>query len=1456
MANANSGAAAGAIKSQSGIRSAKAERPHRGDHVINNEPSSSTTIWFVLLVDKETPAKNPSSILNQRNAPQTKKVLRGSLLTGFEFPQSQSRGPRHYIVSQLSDDVQFDCKSSEVDRVSFSEMNLLRALSTDSQRYIVHSDKSLLTYALSLKEGNSVRVKLHQEQLKGVVRYIGSMPGGDTGTIFGIELDHEHRGKGTSDGEFNKKQLFNTFPDTALFVSVHKLIPPERLDSVPCGEEQTYKLKSTYQPHELRHFGEFRQGMTVFCCVGSRYIEGTIVSITMQPHEKEPVFAVEMSGTDGNEPGYPQQYGIKPKPNIKFVPAQDIIPQGLVENQWEEEASTEHHLVKSKHKGKKSSEPFFIVNKQKKVSPLSSAERLNKTNKPPGGKRDMSDDLYPTNRHEVRDDSLITSNYSEQSKNKSSLVGKIKGKFSSKSDSEPLASKSAQWYGDPEQAKESLSDKGNMDDNMMKEVTNAIYRDWRTIAFNLYLSKEDLEHIDRKCHSEKDRTEQMLRMWLKQKTGFDKISKLANACRTCSLHDLANELEQGLNEELLMTISGEITEGKCRPLGFNLNFSDSELDWMETNEPNLLPRVRMMLGTWRMAQSYNSDKITLLSRALHNCGLRRLELKVTRGLDDDIVSSFAVRIDTAWKVLGQNLGLSLGDIHQLEKFPREKQPYQMLLLWRKRQHRNVDVLGALYEGLKKTGLPDLASDLVQGVTDEMLDRIAISVGERWKLLGEFLGFSDAELKEISLGSNNGLRMLKLWRELHDYSSDRMTKLLKALDECGLGKIANMYRKLEESHSLEQKWSLSDVSDDQHIYKELRPKAYNLVSNEYLLKVSRKVDFQDIVRALDVSTVDAIEIENLKSTNQQRVFEVLDRWRRCGSKGQRGLGELYQVIALIGGKTHLVDDIMKIEEVSNNAVDIKPVTKELSLEAGYHSIDDVSATEVVSYPDLEVNSMVEVTHNTKSYGVIRWIGIPDGSKSVSLVAGIELETPLTNGGTDGTFNKQRYFQCEPHKALFVHLSRCRPDSRFPSLSQTFKVAKRQTSQDFGGFSSPEVPGYIDPPPSLRREFVGMQKGIQGDQNSCYLDTTLFSMFAYNTVFDPLLKRTAGQSDLPLYADVQKILRESIVNPLRQNGFVRADRVLQLREHLDNLGTTKGLMDQEKDPEEFLHTLLSEVFKSKPLLNIRHGVSKEVDHSNIYQIFTDKDESFGVPTVEQLLLQSFQDNDLKLTEVPSCLIVQMPRFGKEYKMYKRIVPSLQLDITNILEEQPRQCMVCGNLAVYECKPCKSSDRLSESVHINNYCADCFATTHSTKRSDHKPTDLFTPDAFLKDFYAVTMEKGYDEASVDQHRQLMLKPKLMDLFAVICIRTSHYVSFVKAGRESESEWVFFDSMADRQGDQQGYNIPQITHLKDLRSWVDPKNVESSEKKQLPELMTRLLGDAYICMYSNTEERKLTYV
>jgi len=46
-------------------------------------------------------------------------------------------------------------------------------------------------------------------------------------------------------------------------------------------------------------------------------------------------------------------------------------------------------------------------------------------------------------------------------------------------------------------------------------------------------------------------------------------------------------------------------------------------------------------------------------------------------------------------------------------------------------------------------------------------------------------------------------------------------------------------------------------------------------------------------------------------------------------------------------------------------------------------------------------------------------------------------------------------------------------------------------------------------------------------------------------------------------------------------------------------------------------------------------------------------------------------------------------------------------------------------------------------------------------------------------------------------MVVPRLyMELFAVVCIETSHYVAFVKSGSGPDAPWCFFDSMADRKG------------------------------------------------------------
>lgn len=70
--------------------------------------------------------------------------------------------------------------------------------------------------------------------------------------------------------------------------------------------------------------------------------------------------------------------------------------------------------------------------------------------------------------------------------------------------------------------------------------------------------------------------------------------------------------------------------------------------------------------------------------------------------------------------------------------------------------------------------------------------------------------------------------------------------------------------------------------------------------------------------------------------------------------------------------------------------------------------------------------------------------------------------------------------------------------------------------------------------LTEIITGRNRGIEGDSNSCYMDATIFCMFAYNNVFDTLLnKQTDGK-----LARLQEILRDYVVHVLRSNeGFVQ-------------------------------------------------------------------------------------------------------------------------------------------------------------------------------------------------------------------------------------------------------------------------------------------------------------------------------
>ncbi|XP_029133168.2 ubiquitin carboxyl-terminal hydrolase CYLD [Labrus bergylta] len=472
---------------------------------------------------------------------------------------------------------------------------------------------------------------------------------------------------------------------------------------------------------------------------------------------------------------------------------------------------------------------------------------------------------------------------------------------------------------------------------------------------------------------------------------------------------------------------------------------------------------------------------------------------------------------------------------------------------------------------------------------------------------------------------------------------------------------------------------------------------------------------------------------------------------------------------------------------------------------------------ISPVPLEVGSMVEVVSNTgvTVYGVVRWLGVPVGKSGEW--AGIELDYDV-NGCSDGKYGSQRYFTCRGSRALFVPITKCSPDSRFVHSS-----TGRETTKPI---ETPPVPTFEDSdgdaPPVPESEvlslLVGKMKGIQGHINSCYLDATLFSLFTSAVTLDNICQNPAD-TERPVTCTLRKI-----VSRLRRQGFVPAESVMHFRTQLG----CDTFQTDEKDPEEFITVLFQKVLCMEPLLKLK-SKSETSQGAYTFQIFLEKEQMGQLPTVQQLLDTSCMSGDLKFEEVPSCLMVQMPRFGNKYKMFSHIIPSTELDITDLLYNSPRECLICGHLAEYECLQCLP-DRKLQPGRIKQYCSTCNTQVHTHPlRQAHSPKALAVPADVAAD------------TSVPRH--------MMQLFAVLCIHTSHYVSFVKYGSDPHS-WLFFDSMADRYGDDQhGYNIPEIRACPELGDFlIQPEEeLARADPTQAPELVRRLLCDSYMFLYQS---------
>uniref|UniRef100_A0A8C9A3Y1 Ubiquitin carboxyl-terminal hydrolase CYLD n=1 Tax=Prolemur simus TaxID=1328070 RepID=A0A8C9A3Y1_PROSS len=540
---------------------------------------------------------------------------------------------------------------------------------------------------------------------------------------------------------------------------------------------------------------------------------------------------------------------------------------------------------------------------------------------------------------------------------------------------------------------------------------------------------------------------------------------------------------------------------------------------------------------------------------------------------------------------------------------------------------------------------------------------------------------------------------------------------------------------------------------------------------------------------------------------------------------------------------------------------------------------------VELPPLEINSRVSLkVGETIESGTVIFCDVLPGKESLGYFVGVDMDNPI--GNWDGRFDGVQLCSfASVENTILLHINDIIPDSvtqerRPPKLafmsrgvgdkgssshnkpkatgstsdpgnrnrSELFytlngsSVDSQQQSKSkntwyideaFGGYLSEVVEE--NTPPKMEKEgleiMIGKKKGIQGHYNSCYLDSTLFCLFAFSSVLDTVLLRPKEKNDVEYYSETQELLRTEIVNPLRIYGYVCATKIMKLRKILEKVEAASGFTSEEKDPEEFLNILFHHILRVEPLLKIR-SAGQKVQDCYFYQIFMEKNEKVGVPTIQQLLEWSFINSNLKFAEAPSCLIIQMPRFGKDFKLFKKIFPSLELNITDLLEDTPRQCRICGGLAMYECRECYDDPDISAGK-IKQFCKTCNTQVHlHPKRLNHK----YNPVSLPKDLPDWDWRHG------------CIPCQKMELFAVLCIETSHYVAFVKYGKD-DSAWLFFDSMADRDGGQNGFNIPQVTPCPEVGEYLKMslEDLHSLDSRRIQGCARRLLCDAYMCMYQS---------
>ncbi|XP_021947119.2 uncharacterized protein LOC110845068 [Folsomia candida] len=344
--------------------------------------------------------------------------------------------------------------------------------------------------------------------------------------------------------------------------------------------------------------------------------------------------------------------------------------------------------------------------------------------------------------------------------------------------------------------------------------------------------------------------------------------------------------------------------------------------------------------------------------------------------------------------------------------------------------------------------------------------------------------------------------------------------------------------------------------------------------------------------------------------------------------------------------------------------------------------------------------------------------------------------------------------------------------------------------------------------------GENKGIHGANNSCYMDSILFSIFYTTQEFDPVfIARKEQDSDDA--AELRQIVSDNVVIPLRTDLYVASSNLADLRKFLSKFDDRfSGAM---MDIEELLYLLLEDILMEPHFLQYNNGTK-----DFIHQILTDDDEECSKKAGEVITLQSVLENsfklwgDLKLLQRPNpAFLIQFPRSDGDMIHFDGILPNKFLNFGGILDKKPCSfCLAvdCGDF--WECRTCRNNELQSQWQY---YCEQCMNTSFQAVLEQHET------------------QHG--------HRPQLINGNKMKLHAIICIKSAHYTSIVKCEDgfgKNNCDWFYFDSMSG--------SGPGVTLLHDFESKLTKAEASILNKSSFSthdQFVLKAMNDCHICIY-----------